>query len=148
MINVRCYNVIPPVTCEVEMEPSGAILEVIYSAFGKYLDPWIFPHFVKLQPYSKMDLKKTNSTAMYTQYPMMTKWKQVFRIFCIFIIFLKQKFLIYISIQLLRYDTQNWAQVHPVSIDHPWDASTIWLNSTCGKFNWLDMIWKGTHLSI
>ena len=33
-------------------------------------------------------------------------------------------------------------------IDHPWDVSTTWLESTCGKFNWLDMIWKGTHLSI
>jgi hypothetical protein len=22
----------------------------------------------------------------------------------------------------------------------------FWLESTCGKFNWLDMIWKGTHL--
>ena len=31
--------------------------------------------------------------------------------------------------------------MHPVSIDHPWDASTTWLESTCGKCNWLDMIW-------
>ena len=27
---------------------------------------------------------------------------------------------IYISILALRYEPQNWAQVHPVSIDHPW----------------------------
>jgi hypothetical protein len=26
------------------------------------------------------------------------------------------------------------------------DVSTNWLESTCGKLNWLDMIWKGTHL--
>ena len=54
----------------------------------------------------------------------------------------------YISIHSLCHDTQNWAQVHPVSTDHPWDVSTTLLESTCGKFNWLDMIWKGTHLSI
>ena len=35
-----------------------------------------------------------------------------------------------------------------VSIDHPWDVSTTLLESTCGKYNWLDMIWKGTHQSI
>ena len=27
------------------------------------------------------------------------------------------------------------------------DVSTTWLESTCGKFNWLDMIWKG-HTSV
>jgi hypothetical protein len=27
-----------------------------------------------------------------------------------------------------------------VSIDHPWDVSTTWLETTWGKFNWLDMI--------
>ena len=53
-----------------------------------------------------------------------------------------------ISIQALCYETRNWAQVHPVSIDHLWDVSTTWLESTCGKLNWLDMIWKGTHLYI
>ena len=60
----------------------------------------------------------------------------------------KNRYLIYISIQILCYETQNWAQVHPVSIDHPWDVSTSWLESTCYKFNWLDMIWKGTSLYI
>ena len=48
-------------------------------------------------------------------------------------------------IQTLCYETRNWAQVHPVSIDHPWDVSTTWLESTCGTFHWLDMIWKGPH---
>ena len=67
----------------------------------------------------------------------MTKRKQIFR----------QKYLC-IGIQTLCCETHNWAQVHPVSIDHPWDVSTSWLESTCGKFNWLVMIWKGTHLSI
>ena len=48
----------------------------------------------------------------------------------------------------LCHDTQNWAQVHPISTGHPWDVSTTWLESTCGKFSWLDMIWNRTHLSI
>ena len=48
------------------------------------------------------------------------------------------QFLIYISIQTLCYKTQNWAPVHSVSIDHPWDVSITWLDSTCGKFNWLE----------
>jgi hypothetical protein len=54
----------------------------------------------------------------------------------------------YISIQTLCYETRNWAQLHSVSIDPPWDVSTTWLDSTCGKFNWLVMIWKGTQLSV
>ena len=32
--------------------------------------------------------------------------------------------------------------------DHFWDVSTSWLESICGKFNWLDIIWAGTHLFI
>ena len=39
----------------------------------------------------------------------------------------KQKYLIYISIQTLCYETWYWAQVHPVSFDHPWDVSATWL---------------------
>ena len=39
-------------------------------------------------------------------------------------------------------ETRNWARMHLVSIDHPWDVSTTWLESTCGKFNWLDITWK------
>ena len=62
--------------------------------------------------------------------------------------FKKQKELIYIRFQNICYETRNWAQVHSLSIDHAWDVSTTWLESTYGKFNWLDMIWKGTHLSI
>ena len=55
---------------------------------------------------------------------------------------------IYISFQTLCYETRNWAQVHPVAIDHPWDVSTTWLESTCVTFNWLDMIWKETHTCV
>ena len=58
---------------------------------------------------------------------------------------IKNKNVIYISIQTLSYETQNWAQAYPVSIDHPWDVSTTWSESTCGKFNWLDTdLGKGT----
>ena len=76
--------------------------------------PWLFPNFVTLQP--KMDFF---SSAIYTRYPIMTKQK------CFggkFLQMYKNKYLH--SIQTLCYETQNWAQVHPVSIDHPWDIST------------------------
>ena len=33
---------------------------------------------------------------------------------------------LYVSIQTLCYETQNWAQVQPVSIDRHWDVSTTW----------------------
>ncbi len=48
----------------------------------------------------------------------------------------------------LGHDTQNGAQTHSVSTDHAWFISSTRLESTCGQFSWLDMIWKGTHLSI
>lgn len=35
-----------------------------------------------------------------------------------------------------------------ISLHHLRDVSTPWLESTCGHFNWLDMIQKGTHLSV
>ena len=54
-----------------------------YTAFGKYSDPLTFFHIL-LQPYSKMD-KQNISSSIYTQYPIMTKWKQVFKIVCTFI---------------------------------------------------------------
>jgi hypothetical protein len=107
-----------------------------------------FQNVVTLQPYSKIDTIIFFSHQIYTQYPIMTKWKPLFWKCCKFIKNEKQKYLIYISIQTLCYETRNSAQVHPVSIDHPWDVSTTWLESICGKFNWLDIIWKGTHLPI
>ena len=78
----------------------------------------------------------------------MTKQKGFSFFLLIFKIYIfLQKYLIYISIQTFCYETRNWAQVHPVSIDYPWDVSTTWLESTFWKFNWLDMIWKSTHQS-
>jgi hypothetical protein len=56
----------------------------------------------------------------------MTKQKKNV-IFCTFIKNSKPKYLIYITIQNLCYETKNWAQVHSVSIDHSWDASATWL---------------------
>ncbi len=78
----------------------------------------------------------------------MKKWKQNFRNVCKCIKKKKLKYHIYISIQSLCNNTCNIAQVPPISLDHCWDVSTPWLESTCCKLNWLDMIWKGTHLSI
>ena len=48
-------------------------------------------------------------------------------------------YIIYTSIHTFCYETWNWTQLQPVSIDHPWDVSTTWLKSTCGKFNWHDL---------
>ena len=103
----------------------------MYSAFGKYSDPFpLFIFFFTLHPYCKMDSIKTFLIYLHT-IPHYYKVKTV----------------IYISIQTLCYEIRNWAQVQTVYIDHPWDVSTTLLQSTCGKFNWLYMIWKGTHLS-
>lgn len=35
-----------------------------------------------------------------------------------------------------------------VCLECLWDTTTLWLMSTCGELNWLNMIWKGTHLPI
>jgi hypothetical protein len=78
---------------------------------GSIQTPWLFPNFATLQAYSKNALNKSSSIC--SQYPLTTNGKQAMRL-------------------------ENWAPVHPVSIDHPWDVSTTWLESTCGTFNWLD----------
>ena len=93
--------------------------------------PWLFPHFVTLQPYSKC-IKYFFSLINRHTIPHNDKAKTG----------------LYIKANVDCYANLNWAQVHPVSIDHPWDVSITWLEFTCVKFNWLDMIWKGTHLSI
>ncbi len=78
----------------------------------------------------------------------MTKWKQNFKNVCKFIKKKKLKYHIYISIQTLCNNTWNLDQVPPISLDHCWAVATPWFKSTCGKLNWLGMIWKGTHLYI
>jgi hypothetical protein len=113
----------------------------MYSAFGKYSDPMTFSSFCfMLQRYSKMDYIKTCSSSIYTQYSIMTKRKHVVG-FANVLPYLHKY-------SDLCNETRNWAQVHPVSIDHSWDVSTTWFESTCGKFNWLDMIWKDTPVYI
>ena len=52
------------------------------------------------------------------------------------------------SIQTLWYYPWNFTQVPPISLDHLWDVSPPWLETTSGKLNWLDRVWKGTHLFI
>ena len=76
-----------------------------------------FPHFVTLQLHSK---------SIYTQYPIMTKQNV-----CKFNE-LKNRYLVYISIQTLCYETWNWAKVHLVYIDHHWDVHSTSLECTCG----------------
>ncbi len=107
--------------------------------------PFTFFNFM-LQAWYCNCLKKIS--LIYTPYLIMTKWKQNFRNVCKFIKKKKMKYHIYISIQTLCNITWNLAQVPPISLDHCWDVSTHWLESICGKLNWLDMIWKGTHFSI
>ena len=41
-----------------------------------------------------------------------------------------------LRIQTLCYETQNWAQVHPVSIGHPWDVSTTWSTPVINSIDW------------
>ena len=69
----------------------------------------------------------------------MTKLKQVVRHFCKCIKNEKQKYLIYISIQTLCYETRSWAQVHPLFIDHHLDVSTNWLSPPV--VNSIDWTW-------
>ncbi len=120
----------------------------VYSAFRKYSDPLHFFQFCYVAAWYYNCLIFFFSL-IYNPYLIMTKWKQNFRNVCKF---LKKKdnlkYHIYISIQTLCKNTWNLAQVPPISLDHCWDVSTPCLESTCGKVNWLDMIWKGTHLSI
>ncbi len=88
------------------------------------------------------------SSKFYKQYPIMITWKKFVWNLCKFIKYKKRQNHMYVSIHGLCHDTQNWAQEHPVSTEDPWDVSTTWLGSPCGKFSWLDMILKGTYLSI
>lgn len=38
------------------------------------------------------------------------------------------------------------AQLYPVCFNGPWDVCRAWLESTCGKFNWLDTVWAHTFV--
>ncbi len=84
---------------------------------------------------------------IYTPYLIMTKWKQNFRNVCKFIKKKKLKYHVYISIQTLCNKTWNFTLVPQIYLDHCWEVSIPWVESTYSKLNWLDMIWKGTHLS-
>ena len=128
VLSYHCYHY---VTCHTNTVPWESIQT-----------PWLVQHFVALQPCSKIDTiifsphqSTHNSPSWQRENRFLEMLANVLHFF-------------YISIQTLCYETRKWAQVHPVSIDHPWDVSTTWLESTCGECNWLDMIWKGTHLSI
>ena len=100
--------------------------------------PWLFPHFVTLQPYTKIVKIKIYLYMI----PNNNKAKQVFR-------HLKNPEITYLHkySDPLLWDSKL-SSGGSCSIDHPWDVSTISLESNCGKLNWLDMIWKDTHLSV
>ena len=61
-----------------------ACKNIIYSAFRKYSSPFTFSHFVMLQLCAKI-ISIQFSSSIYTQYPIMTKQKQDFRYFSIWI---------------------------------------------------------------
>jgi hypothetical protein len=71
---VKTLNEVEVVNCTLQ----SAILEHLesydYSAFGKYSDSF-FHNLLRLQPYSEIDKRKSSS--IYTQWPIMTKRKQV-----------------------------------------------------------------------
>lgn len=52
------------------------------------------------------------------------------------------------NIHRLSCDIQNWAQLHPASADCAHDDSAAWLKHTCSKFSGLDLICKGTSMSL
>ncbi len=114
--------------------------------------PWVTSGFksnaLSIRPTTALFLNSLFSSKFYKQYPIMITWKKFVWNLCKFIKYKKRQNHMYVSIHSLCHDTQNWAQEHPVSTEHPWDVSTTWLGSPCSKFSWLDMILKGTYLSI
>ena len=92
------------------------------------------PENVTLQPYSKMDFKKSS---IYTQYPMMTTRKQAFSNVC--------KCIIYMFSDTLLWDSKLSSGA---SCFHWSSLRCFYTESFCGEFNWLYIIWKGTYLSI
>ena len=77
---------------------------VMYSAFRNYSDPFTFFTFCYVTAYVT-DFYFKNTSSIYTQHPIMTKQKQVFRNVCKFI---KMKYHIYMSIQTL-YSILCWS---------------------------------------
>ena len=65
--------------------------------------PWLFPHFITLQPYSK----KKFPSSIYTQYPIMTKQKLFFEK-CANVLTIKTENNIYLIIQTL-YSVLCWS---------------------------------------
>ena len=49
---------------------------------------------------------------------------------------IKQKYLIYISIQTLCNETRNWTPLHLVCINHSWDVTTTWSPPVVNSIDW------------
>jgi hypothetical protein len=87
--------------------------------------PWLNWHFVVatwIQNGSNILL-----SPIYTQYPIMPKWKHVFRNICL----LKMKYRNF----SFKYCSYSHAfamtvqiELHPISFDHPWDVTTTWVH--------------------
>ena len=79
---------------------------------------------------------------IYTQQPIMAKWKPFF--LCLQT-HGQSRISHYMSIHTLRCSTLNCGQV---CLTYPSDVSRTWLEYIRGKLNWLDIVYKGTHLCI
>ena len=104
--------------------------------------PSLFSDFVTLQPDVKI---------VYIHFPLINLYlishnNKVKTGFYFIFKFIKKEKLKY-PIEVFRPFTMTHEIYFPFSSDHLWDVSAPWLESTCGKFNEMYMIWKGTHLS-
>jgi hypothetical protein len=130
---------------------------------GSIQTPWRFHILIRYSLILKL-IKFKCPSSIYTQYPIMAKRKQDFRHFAnvlhiqirntLFRPFamrleIELRFIVFplIFLEMSKALHLSARGVTTVPGSNPgWFES--WFESTCGIFNWLDMIWKGTHLSI
>ncbi len=96
-----------------------------------------FPTFCHVTALFQNRLNSLFFTKFYKQYPITTTWMKFVWNLCKFIKKKKRKK----YSQPLPWHSKLSSR-YIVSTDHAWDFSTAWLESTCGKFSWLIMIWK------
>lgn len=100
----------------------------LFNASGKFSQRFSFSTMSSVTALLPNILSSSFTSKFYTLYSIMT--------------FLLEK-----NLSIHSVCHRKWAQVYPVSTDRPSGVST-WLQSTCGKFSWLVVICKGTHLSV
>ena len=73
----------------------------------------------------------------------MTKWKHVLEIFEMKI---NNWYCLFTKVWKFFAVALRCGQMPPVCFNFLWDMSWTWLESTFGKWSWLDIVEKGTHL--